>query len=125
MPAGGKKKTDVKRKKTALERTSPKTAAALEALEAKQDNSSRNRALEDYEANRFKILDGGGTGREAARYAREQAEKDKRAGFGYGLPEIADFRERQAGLKFKKFKKGGKVRGCGVAQRGLTKGRMV
>ena len=124
MAAGGKKKTSATKKarsKTALERTSPRAAEALRALEKRQDNSSRLRANEDYEANRFKILDGGGTGREAARYAREQAEKDKRAGFGYGLPEIADFRERQAGLK---FKKGGCV-GDGCAVRGRTKGRMV
>ena len=144
MAAGGKEKKDAKRKRTysagsnmpsmpdslitnrrkatALEQTSPKSAAALKALEKKQDNSSRLRAMEDYEANRFKILDSGGTGQEAARYAREQAERDKRAGFGYGPPKIADFRDEEAGLK---FKKGGKVRGCGVAQRGLTKGRMV
>ena len=137
MAAGGKKKTEKQRQRaalggvnfkappeprTALEQTSPKSAAALKALEKKQDNSSRLRAREDYEANRFKILDSGGTGQEAARYAREQAERDKRAGFGYGPPKIADFRDEEAGLK---FKKGGKVRGCGVAQRGLTKGRMV
>lgn len=125
MAAGGKEKITPMKKappKTALERTSPKSAAALKALKAKQDNSSRIRAQEDYEANRFKILDEGGTGREAALYARKQAERDEKAGFGYGVPKIADSRERQAGLK---FKKGGKVRGCGVAQRGLTKGRMV
>jgi hypothetical protein len=29
------------------------------------------------------------------------------------------------GGKVMGYKKGGKVRGCGVAQRGLTKGRMV
>ena len=128
MAAGGKEKTPTTKKarpKTALERTSPRAAAALSALEKRQDNSSRIRQREDYEANRFKILDSGGTGGDAARYAREQALRDERAGFGYGLPK----REKalydtltEAGIE---FKKGGKVRGCGVAQRGLTKGRMV
>jgi len=125
MDAGGKKKVTPMKKappKTALQQTSPKSAAALKALEKKQDNSSRLRAREDYEANRFKILDSGGTGQEAARYAREQAERDKRAGFGYGPPKIADFRDEEAGLK---FKKGGKVRGDGICMKGHTKGRMV
>ena len=128
MAAGGKKKISATKKakpRTALERTSPKSAAALSALEKRQDNSSRIRQREDYEANRFKILDSGGTGRDAARYAREQALRDERAGFGYGLPK----REKalydtltEAGVE---FKKGGKVRGDGICKKGHTKGRMV
>ena len=34
-------------------------------------------------------------------------------------------REEEAKRKTAGMKKGGKVRGCGAAQRGLTKGRMV
>jgi hypothetical protein len=36
-----------------------------------------------------------------------------------------NFRVEMGGKKVQGLKKGGKVRGCGVAQRGLTKGRMV
>jgi hypothetical protein len=36
-----------------------------------------------------------------------------------------NFRVEMGGKEVTGLKKGGKVRGCGVAQRGLTKGRMV
>ena len=36
-----------------------------------------------------------------------------------------NFRVEMGGKEVQGLKKGGKVRGCGVAQRGLTKGRMV
>ena len=125
MAAGGKKKITPMKKappKTALERTSPKSAAALEDLEARQKNSAALRQMSDYEADRYKVLSTGGTGREAALYARKQAERNKKAGFGYGAPEHADFRDREAGIG---FKKGGKVRGDGICKKGRTKGRMV
>jgi hypothetical protein len=43
-------------------------------------------------------------------------------------PKAADYldKDKKEGvLRGSEYKKGGKVRGCGVAQRGLTKGRMV
>ena len=80
------------RPRTPLERTSPKSAAALSDLEKKQKGLAMRNMLRDE--------------------------------LGSELDDPS-FSVEMGGKKVEGLKKGGKVRGCGVAQRGLTKGRMV
>ena len=108
MAAGGKKKTEKQRQRaalddgvifldnpeprTALERTSPKSATALRRLKARQEESAMRNMLRDELGSKL---------------------------------DDPNFSVEMGGKKVEGLKKGGKVRGCGVAQRGLTKGRMV
>jgi hypothetical protein len=107
MAAGGKKKTEKQRQRaalggvnfkappeprTALERTSPKSAMALRRLEDKQEELAMRNMLRDELGSKV---------------------------------DDPNFRVEMGGKEVTGLKKGGKVRGCGVAQRGLTKGRMV
>ena len=106
MAAGGKKKTEKQLRKgkpamdykvpteprTALERTSPKSATALRRLEAKQGELATRNMLRDELGSKL---------------------------------DDSSFRVEMGGKEVQGLKKGGKVRGCGIAQRGLTKGRMV
>jgi hypothetical protein len=108
------KKIGAKGKKANKE-PATKSAEALAKLKDRQENSARIRQLEAYSEDRFKILNSGGTGREANAYARSKAEADKAEGFGYGVPEsLAQHKERAEGG----LKKGGKVRGYGMARGG-------
>ena len=102
MAMGGKVKTKKVSKKdepmyydrprTALERTSPKSVAALSDLEKKQKGLAARNMLRDELGSKL---------------------------------DDPNFRVEMGGKEVEGLKKGGKVRGCGVAQRGLTKGRMV
>jgi hypothetical protein len=78
--------------RTALERTSPKSAMALRRLEDKQEELAMRNMLRDELGSKV---------------------------------DDPNFRVEMGGKEVTGLKKGGKVRGCGVAQRGLTKGRMV
>jgi hypothetical protein len=85
-------KSEMGKSRTALERTSPKSVAALSDLEAKQEELAMRNMLRDELGSKL---------------------------------DDPNFRVEMGGKEVEGLKKGGKVRGCGVAQRGLTKGRMV
>jgi hypothetical protein len=107
MAAGGKKKKGAERMgaSTNLPGKSKmgKPRTALERTSPKAD-----RALSDLEAKQEEL-------------AMRNMLRDE---LGSKLDD-PNFRVEMGGKEVTGLKKGGKVRGCGVAQRGLTKGRMV
>jgi hypothetical protein len=62
-------------------------------------------------------------GMAAAKALRKKKKKKKDGEPGGGMTAGAEPTMRKGG-KVKKMAKGGKVRGCGIAKRGLTKGKM-
>jgi hypothetical protein len=114
MAAGGKVKKGAERRRTYSAGsnmltmpdsliTNRRKATALERTSPKAD-----RALSDLEAKQEEL-------------AMRNMLRDE---LGSKLDD-PNFRVEMGGKKVQGLKKGGKVRGCGVAQRGLTKGRMV
>ena len=115
IPSGKDSKMRIGAAKKGLAKPKQTFKQANEELKRRQENSVANRQLEAYEAYRAKILSSGGTGEEANAYARRMSERDKNAGFGYGVPErTAQYRE--AGSPRPPLT--GNLRGYGLARGG-------
>ena len=106
MAAGGKKKTEKQRRKgkpsTDYNKAQPKPRTAFERTSPKSATALRR--LEDKQEE----------------LAMRNMLRDE---LGSKLDDPS-FSVEMGGKKVEGLKKGGKVRGCGVAQRGLTKGTM-